>query len=79
MKTKEILESEFLEAAEKERDETEGQKKTDQWKRCIIRYEKMQSRPSVTIKVKEQEVECLLDTDATVGNNILNLITYSWI
>ena len=67
-KLRRFLKGEFLEATEKERNEIEGQILTlDEWKRGIIKYDKMQGRPSVTIKVKEQEMECLLDTGATVN------------
>ena len=33
----------------------------------IIRYDKLQGRPSVTIRIKGYELECLLDTGATVN------------
>ena len=58
METKEILEMGVLEAAEKERNETEAQILTlGEWKGGIMRHNKMQDRPSVTIKIKKQEME----------------------
>jgi len=49
-KLRRFLKGKFLEEIEKERNETEEQILTlDKWERGIIRYYKMQSRPSVTI------------------------------
>lgn len=42
-----------------------------------IRYDKMQGRPSITIKIKEKEYECLLDTGARI-NVISKRIVEEW-
>ena len=36
------------------------------WRKNIIKYDRMQGKPIVTIKIKGHEMECLLDTGATV-------------
>ena len=67
-KLRRFLKEEFLEAAKKERNETKGQILTlDEWKRGIVKNDKMQGRPIIIIKVKEQEIKCLIDTCVTVN------------
>ena len=38
-----------------------------------IRYDKMQGRPSVTIKIRDKKYECLLDTGARI--NVVRVVT----
>ena len=40
----------------------------------IIRYDKMQGRPSVTIEIQDEHIECLLDTGARI--NVMNWKTF---
>ena len=39
----------------------------DEWKHEIIRYDKMQGRPSAEIVIQRQKIECLLDMEATAN------------
>ena len=39
----------------------------DEWKHEIIRYDRMQGRPSAEIVIQGQKIECLLDTGATAN------------
>jgi len=39
----------------------------DEWKNSVIKYDRMHGRPSVTIKIQEEVMECLLDTGARIN------------